>query len=255
HNLIDFAIFEPSVYTALWVMIAALIALNLNNKPQNRVPKKLPIYIKILLIIPIVILTLASLVFGFYWPVKADSLVKTTIDKPYDSARLLKKASQVDPLNTIALSMFGKFFMYQYSSNPARNPGSLANASESFCEAALRDPADYKNYEKLVDIYALIARKSQGDLREENLKIALGYAEKAAELYPGSARIRFKYALVADQLKMTNLAISQYMKAIEIEDSFAGQFKTMYPGRDVVSRLGREQYNQAKGRVEQLMQK
>jgi len=246
HNLIDFAIFEPSVYTALWVMIAALIALNLNNKTPNRVPKKLPIYIKILLIIPIVVLTLASLVFGFYWPVKADSLVKTAIDKPYDSARLLKKASQVDPLNTIA---------YQYSSNPAQNPGSLANASESFCEAALRDPADYKNYEKLVDIYALIARKGQGDLREENLKIALGYAEKAAELYPGSARIRFKYALVADQLKKTNPAIDGYLKAIEIEDSFAGQFKMMYPGRDVVSRLGREQYKQAKDRVEQLMQK
>ena len=255
HNLIDFAIFEPSVYTALWVMIAVLISLNLNNKTKKRTGKKLSIYIKLVLIIPIVVLTLTFFMFGFYLPVKADALIKTAVDRPYDSARLLKKASQTDPLNTAALSMSGKFFMYQYNVNPAKNQGSLAKASDNFRRAVERDPADYKNYEKLVDIYALIDQKGQDDLREENLEIALGYAEKAIQLYPGSARIRFKYARVADQLKMTNLAITQYLKAIEIEDSFVVQFKTMYPGRDVVSRLGRDMYDQAKSRVEQLIPK
>jgi len=253
HNLIDFAIFEPSVYTAIWVMVAALVAVNLNNKTQKRAPKKLPIYVKLPLVVIVVMLSLASVVFGFYWPAKADGLIKTAVDRGYDGAGLLGEASQADRLNSAALSMSGKLFMYQYSSNSAKNLGSLTKASDSFVEAVRRDPADYKNYEKLMDVYSLLAQRTEGIACEENLRIAIGYAEKAAELYPGSARIRFKYALVADQLKMTNLAIGQYLKAIEIEDAFVAQFKTMYPGRDVVSRLGSDIYKQAKNRVEQLM--
>ena len=255
HNLIDFAIFEPSVYTAFWVMIAALIAMNLNNKIKKRTPIKLPIYVKLLLVIPIVILTLASLVFGFYWPAKADALIKAAMDKPDDCKALFKKASQADPLNIAALSMSGKYFMYQSSLNSADNITDLTIASDDFLEAARRDPADYKNYEKLIDIYILLASRSQGSLSQENIKKALGYAEKAAQLYPGSERIRFKYALVADELKMTDVAVAQYLKAIEIEDAFAAQFKTMYPTRDVVSRIGPDQYNQAKDRAEKLMRK
>ena len=255
HNLIDFAIFEPSVYTGLWVMIAALTALNLNNKTQKHEPKKLPIYVKIILITAIAGVTSASFVFAFYLPAKSNALVKAAMDKSDDAIALLKEASKADQLNTVALSMSGKIFMYQYASNPVKNLGSLTSALDNFLQAVERDPADYKNYEKLIDTYTLIAQRSEGDLCEKNLKIALGYAEKAAQLYPGSASIRFKYALVADQLKMTTLAIGQYLKAIEIEDSFAAQFKTMYPTREIVSRLGSDLYNQAKSRVQQLMLK
>ncbi|HPS55230.1 MAG TPA: O-antigen ligase family protein [Sedimentisphaerales bacterium] len=255
HNLIDFAIFEPSIYTTLWVMIAALAALNLNKKTIGHTGKNLPIYIKSILIIPVGALVLASFVFAFYLPAKADALIKTAIDRPADAISLLQKASQADPLNTDALSMSGKVFMYQYGSNPTKNMSSLTSAMDNLLEAVKRDPADYKNYEKLVDIYILIAQRSEGSLCEKNLQIALNYAEKAVQRYPGSATIRFKYALVADQLKMTTLATDQYLKAIEIEDSFAAQFKIMYPTRDIVSRLDSNLYNQAKSRAQQLMLK
>lgn len=255
HNLIDFALFEPSVYTAFWVMIAVLIVLNLNNKIEKRPPIKLPISIKLLLVILIIALTLTSIVFGYCWSVKAEALINTAMDRPKEYNALLEEASQTDPLNTAALSILGNFFMHQYSPALTKNQESLINASDSFRLAIQRDPADSKNYEKLADIYSLIAQESKGDVRQENLKIALGYAEKAAKLYPGSGRIRFKYALIADQLEMTDLAINQYLKALEIENSFAAQFRTMYPGRDVVSRIGSDRYNQAKDRVEQLIQK
>jgi len=76
---------------------------------------------------------------------------------------------------------------------------------------------------------------------------------QAVELYPGCARLRVETARIAEQLGKTDVAIEQYKKAIDIEDSYARQFKAIYPQRqEAVSRLGNDKYLYAKERLKAL---
>ena len=74
---------------------------------------------------------------------------------------------------------------------------------------------------------------------------AYDWGKKAAERYPGSGQIQFQLAQIAEKLDKTDDVILHYKKAIEIEDSFRRQFKTMYPDRKTVSRLGEDKYQLA----------
>jgi hypothetical protein len=63
-------------------------------------------------------------------------------------------------------------------------------------------------------------------------------------------------AQIAEKLGKTEIAIEQYRKAIEIEDSFRRQFQMMYPERrEIVSRLGEEKYQFAVKRIKELSKK
>jgi hypothetical protein len=74
------------------------------------------------------------------------------------------------------------------------------------------------------------------------------------ELYPGCARLRIELAKVSELLGKVGTAISQYEKAIEIEDEYRAQFRKMYPEKEeVVSRVGDKKYQFAKKRLELLI--
>jgi hypothetical protein len=75
------------------------------------------------------------------------------------------------------------------------------------------------------------------------------------EYYPGSDRLRIEMAKLAERLGKTDVAIANYKRALEIEDSYRGQFEIMYPGRKIFSRLGEEKYQLAKQRIESLSQR
>ncbi|MCP4230501.1 MAG: hypothetical protein GY771_10200 [bacterium] len=77
-------------------------------------------------------------------------------------------------------------------------------------------------------------------------------ASRAVELYPSLARLRVTLARIAEQGDMTDVALANYRKAVEIEDAFRKQFSIMYPDHEVFSRLGQEDYSFAKKRIEQL---
>ncbi|MHC4245000.1 MAG: hypothetical protein ACYSU4_21530, partial [Planctomycetota bacterium] len=60
-------------------------------------------------------------------------------------------------------------------------------------------------------------------------------------------------AKISDLLGQADIAISQYEKAIEIEDEYRAQFREMYPTREeIVSRLGDKKYLFAKQRIKYL---
>jgi hypothetical protein len=59
-------------------------------------------------------------------------------------------------------------------------------------------------------------------------------------------------AEIAEQLDKTDIAVAQYEKAVEIEDAYRNQFKIMYPGREIVSRLGEDKYEFATERIKSL---
>ena len=121
----------------------------------------------------------------------------------------------------------------------------LDEAARCLREAIHRNPADYKNYEKLARVYTCLGQPPQ----------AYETYLRAAALYPGCERLWFELAQAAEQLGKPGLALCHYVKAVEIEDSYRQQFHQMYPDREkIVSRLGDREYRFAKRRIEELSQ-
>ena len=119
----------------------------------------------------------------------------------------------------------------------------LKKAEECFRQTIERNKEDYKNYEKLSTVYELLGQNQQ----------AYDWCLKATQLYPGSGRLRFKSAQIAERLGKTDTAIEKYKKAIEIEDKYRRQFQIIYPERkEIVSRLGKEKYQFATERMNGL---
>ena len=85
------------------------------------------------------------------------------------------------------------------------------------------------------------------------LNKAFGAASQAVERYPGCARLRVEMARIAEQMGKTDIAVEQYKKAIDIEDSYDRQFKAIYPEKEeAISRLGNDKYLYAKERLKAL---
>jgi tetratricopeptide (TPR) repeat protein len=128
----------------------------------------------------------------------------------------------------------------------------LFDSEKYFLDAIKRNKADFKNYERLTDVYIHLAESSSEAEKTQWLERAFGVASDAVGCYPGCGRLHFKFAEIAEQLRKTDLALEGFKKAVEIEDAFRAQFKIMYPDREVFSRLGEGKYQTARQKVEQL---
>jgi len=53
-------------------------------------------------------------------------------------------------------------------------------------------------------------------------------------------------------LGQKTIALCHYQMAVDIEDAYRAQFKIMYPGRAIISRLGEETYTEAKSKINEL---
>jgi len=265
NNLIDYAIFEPGVYTTFWVIIACMIAENRNQKTEVRRQKSQLSVFRLLssvFCISAGILILIAFVHYAWLPVfKSTNIIQQaykalSVGQFQQAHTLFAKAGEYDKLDPTAMNLNGRLYLQQYSEAPVpaspqvqagqKQTGLLKNAEVCFKQAIARNKADFKNYEKLSDVYELLGQTQE----------AYDWCLKATQLYPGSDRLHFKLAQIAEQLGETNTAIEQYSKAIEIEDSFRQQFKMMYPERkEIVSRLGEEKYQFAIKKVKELSEK
>ncbi len=162
---------------------------------------------------------------------------------------LLAKASEYDRLDPTALNMNGRLYLQEYNQNEEKSASGrelLEKAEQCFLQAIICNKADFKNYEKLSDVYELLGQNQK----------AYDWCLKAIQLYPCSDRLHFKLAQIAEKSGKTDVALEQYKKTIEIEDGFRRQFKMMYPERkDIVSRLGEEKYQFAIQRMKELSNK
>ncbi len=272
HNLIDFAIFEPPVLTTLFAIIACLIATNQNSRPysirdtgystsiENRESRIERPLVKILL------MAAGIITFWAYFNFALIPAARTTakIEKAHQAIsagqfdhahHILNLASDEDQFNPLPLSLNSKLYLHQFQITQSKNP-QLIRQAESCLQAAIkRNSADFKNFERLTDIYVAfgdLAEISKPEEKNDWLNKALDSAQQAVELYPGCERLHFELAKIAEQLGKTDLAHQEYKKAIEIEDSFRRQFKMMYPSREIVSRLGEEKYQFATERMKGL---
>jgi len=252
HNLVDFAIFEPGVYTAFWTVLACIVALDLQARPTAQYvpgrawPLMTPAAAAVILLLGL------SLFYGLFPVARAASRISRAMKDIGHAPELLDQAVQLDKLDPTAPNLAGRLYMRQYEGAEQTNTGLLARAESYFREAITRDPADFKNYENLARVYSSWAEASQGPDKEKMLAKAFQAALSAAEHYPGSGRLWLTCAKIAEQLGRKKAALEYYSRAVEIEDAYRAQFKQMYPDKELFSRLGEAKYQLAKQKAKAL---
>jgi tetratricopeptide (TPR) repeat protein len=248
HNLIDFAIFEPGVWTTFWVVMACLIAGDSQQQTDSAPAKR----IKPLPKISAVFIALALLAVYWLYVWRPVYVATTNIGRAQHAASigqfdrahdLLDAAFAADPLSAAPLNMNGRLYVQQYNQMGQRSTDLLDRAAQCFETAVRVNPANYKNYEKLANVYSNLGRHEK----------AFEWYEKAARLYPGCGRLWLERARAAEQLGCSQAALKAYRQAVAIEDSYRRQFRRMYPEEEhVVSRLGEENYRFARERIAEL---
>jgi len=259
HNLIDYAIFEPGVFTAFCAVLACAVALDSNRRLTPAFILKPAAVAKFIAVAAGAIVCWAYFNYALL-PVAGNT---AKIAEAKNAARyaqfelahnLLDAAAKDDPFDPQAPSLNGRLYLEHFGFFTPRQPQLLLSAEQSFFIAAQRNPADFKSFERLAEVYSAFAQISPQQ-KEEFLNKALDSDSVAIELYPGCDRLNIQLAEIAEQLGKTDLAIEYYKKAVDIENGFRAQFRMMYPNRQVFSRLGEEKYGLAKKRIETLSQK
>jgi O-antigen ligase len=259
HNLIDFAIFEPGVFTTFWVIIACMIAIYSRTYPRKQVVLRSARYVKILSVVAGVVLIVVYLNYVVI-PVSKTSAKIQLANRAIFTGRfeqahkLLDEASEDDSLSSEALSLNSKLYLHHFKLTSSVNRDLLLQAEKQALGAIEANRAAFKNYERLTEVYSLLADISKDQEKTDWLNKAYDNTLFTVEnLYPGCARLRIELGKISDLLGKTNIAINQYEKAIVIEDGYRAQFRTMYPEREeIVSRLGEEKYLFAKQRIKEL---
>ncbi|MCK5171816.1 MAG: hypothetical protein KAR47_00380, partial [Planctomycetes bacterium] len=185
-------------------------------------------------------------------PIKAGAKVQRSYSEPQQSHRLLGQAAQDDPFDPTGFNLNGKLYLIAAQANQKPQIDLMKLSASYFEEAIAANPADFKDYENISNVYAMLAKADTTADQQKWARLAFEYAEKAAKRYPGSARLQMQIATIADQRGNSNIAIEHYKIAVQIEQSYQKQFEQMYPDRELFSRLGWEKYNFAKNRYKEL---
>ena len=247
HNLIDFALFEPGVWLAFWIVIACLVAMHVPQRDGLRVAAP-PGRIGRPLILGTAVALLGCYCLFVWRPTCITAMAihqaQHAASTGYDVAhRHLEAAAAADRLSSVAANFNGRLYLQQYDQARDKRPVLLEEAVRCFSQAIERNPANYKNYENLATAYARLGQPQK----------AYDWYLRAAGLYPGREWLWFELAQTAEQLGRTGLALCHYVKAVEIEGSYREQFRQMYPDREkIVSRLGDKEYQHAQKRIEEL---
>jgi len=256
HNLIDFAIFEPGVFTTFCAIIACLVALDSHRKSRPQLILKPALFAKVLMLVVTLLLIWAFFYYALIPTAKATAKIKqarqaASIGRFQSAHNLLTAAAEDDRLSPTALSLNARLYLQRFLFSVSKQKALLLQAEKCLLNAIQRNKAAFKNFERLTDVYSLLAETST-EQRTDCLNKAFENARLAVERYPGSGRLRIKLAQIAEQLGKTNAAIEHYRKAIDIEDSFRRQFQQIYPDRQVLTRLGEDKYHAAKQRIKYL---
>jgi len=259
HNLIDFAIFEPSVLTAFWAIIACLIVMDSQKNLRRQIVLKPAPFMKLPivaggLVIICIYLNYALIPVGKTCAKIQQANRAIAVGRFEQAHELLNSAAEQDPLSSAALSLNGSLYLHHFKVTPGANRNLLLRARNCLMTAIKRNNASFKNYERLTEVYLLLAESSTQQGKIDWLKKAFDNTSFAVDnLYPGCERLHFELAKIAEQLGKTDVAILRYEKTIDIEDQYREQFKQMYPERkEIVSRLGEDKYQFAAERIKAL---
>jgi len=242
HNLIDFAVFEPGVFTTFWAIMACLIALSTLQKTEGQFVHEPVLFTKVLVAAGGLVFIWAYFNYAFVPVAKAGENIKMAMQGTGYTHEYLDQAAKDDPLDPSPLNMNGRLYLQEYKETG--NKQSLEKAAAYFLSAIERSKADFKNYEKLSQVYNLL-----GDTQQ-----AYKWGLEAANRYPGSGRLQFNLAEIAEKLGKTTVAVGHYKETVRIEEEYRRQFRQMYPEWQMVSRLDEEKYKKAKKQIQHLSQ-
>jgi O-antigen ligase len=257
HNLIDFAVFEPGASTAFWAVLACLIAANYHQKPGHQLLLKPTLPVRMLITAVGLVLAWAYLDYALIPPAKSAANIHrathaTSLGRYHQAHNFLARAAEDDPLSPTPSALNAELYLHHFKVTASKDRNLLDAAKDSLLEAINRHNAYFKNFERLADGYILLAEISRGQEKTDSLNKAFLSAYQAIKRYPASGRLHIERAGIAEMLGKTDMAIEHYKQAINIEDKYREQFRQMYPEKEIFSRLGEEEYQFAKHRIEQL---
>ena len=260
HNLIDFAIFEPPVLTAFCAVIACLAALNCHRSSSPHFVLRPAPFVKVLVAAAGLLIVWAYFNYCLIPTAKSTAKIQQAnqaiLSGQFEYAHnLFASAAKDDPLSAAPLLLNGRLYLRRFLAPGSNQKDLLLKSKKSLLEAVERNPADYKNFERLAETYNNLAQISTANSMTDYLGKAFDNAEMAVKLYPGCGRLRFKLAEIAEQLGEIVLAVEQYKAAVKIEDGFRRQFQIMYPESEIFSRLGEDKYQAAKQNIKNLSPK
>ena len=248
HNLIDFAIFEPPVFTTFWALLACMLAAYFNEHPQKIMTLRRKPAVTIAVFALCSVTAWAYLTYAFLPDERVagkifDAKQAMSAGQFEIAHNLLEAAERDDPLSPDPPATHARFYLRNFQWSQSQDRNLLLQAEHHLLSAIKKDPATYKNFEKLTETYSRLAELPTEDDPQVWRQKALDAATHAVERYPGCGRLHLDLAQTAEQLGKTDLAITHYKRAIEIEDAYRRQFRIMYPDRkEIVSRLGNDQY-------------
>jgi O-antigen ligase len=255
HNLIDFAIFEPGVWGSLWMLVAILAAGICNRRPQPEPEFVLTRPRKMAGVTLVIATAIAGLIWVIVPPVEANARFGRALKSERDWLLNFQQAVAADPLSPDEAARAAALMAPGLQNETLDE--NLLSVTLNFAETAyLRNPADFKPLRQIAQIYTVAAERSSGTQKTRFLEQALGAYTYALDRYPGSDRMHFEAARVAETLGKTETALEHYRAAVRIEDAFQAQFKIMYPDHPTpVSRLGLPAYQTAKDKIDVLLPK
>jgi len=252
HNLIDFAIFEPGVLTCFWIMAACLAAIDSKSTGHRKFVLSPSLIVRTTAIAIALVIAWVHCHYALVPVVKASVKTQQATRGSIHAYQLLEQAAKDDKLSPAALNLNGRWHLQYYIQMSDKQPAMLKQAAQYFAGAIQRDKADFKNFEKLMIVYELLAKASPPEETLDWTQKAYDSGISAVKRYPGKGKLQFELGEIAERLGNNKTALAHYKKAVQIEDSYRVQFRLMYPGREMFSRLGQKKYEFAKERIAQL---
>ncbi len=252
HNLIDFAIFEPGIFGVFWLFVAILVAQahNTAGASENVITFDMPKRLGVLAGFSIMVFIYPAVV--LVPPIRAERYFKRSMANDVRRIELIETALTADSLSArTAYKAAGMFRQAYQQQRINKNKRFLEKASDFARIAAARNPADFKPWRMLSEIEILLAEQAEGKQKEKHLQAAFDDLQQAIARYPGSGKLHYALASIAEQLSQNDAALTHYRMAVEIEDAYRVQFRIMYPDRKtIISRLGNTAYTEAKSKIE-----
>ncbi len=243
HNLIDFALFETAVLTALMLCVGAFWALG--SAPCSVSIRKTPVRLMSVCGLAAVF---SAWTYGAVWlPLRAGLLIQQALRNPAQSIFLLRAAEAKDPLSPQPAWYQGQILFQQAEKRTAARQPLLEEARKAFTRALSRSPMDYRLMETLGDLFTVLAEsENKEDLQTSLYRTSYEWTLQAWRRFPGSDRLVYKLGTLSERLNRPQEAAGWYALAVQIEEDYRNQFRQMYPNAPVFSRLGESRYQYAR---------
>ncbi|KPK75749.1 MAG: hypothetical protein AMJ79_09855, partial [Phycisphaerae bacterium SM23_30] len=154
----------------------------------------------------------------------------------------------------------GRRWQWRWYQSQRQDAAAFEQARQWLQKARERDPAHFRYYRQLSELYLAAAEQAEGDRKIEYLAQARLFGEQALERYPIKSellihmgRLLMDYGELLKWDDWHQEALDLFEKALAGEQAFMDQQRQMYPGRDEYTpRLPVELQNEARERINKL---